>query len=60
MNIKQILMLLAGTALIAVYAYTSLSGQGVQGTAEFVKVAIIGSLLAGALGGLIWAFRDPF
>jgi hypothetical protein len=57
MNIKQVLILLGGIAVLATFGYLTGSGEGIQPD-EIWRVLLVGSLLAAATGGLMWAFRD--
>jgi hypothetical protein len=57
MNIKQTLILAGGLAVLALFAYVALSGYGIQ-SSEVVAVSIAGAAIAGATGGLVYAFRD--
>jgi hypothetical protein len=57
MNVKQTLILLGGAAVVGLFAYLTLSGQGVQSD-EYVRVGIAGGLLVASIGGLAWAFGD--
>ncbi len=57
MNVKQTLILLGGIALLGVFGYLTASGEGIHGD-ELWPIAIIGVLLTGSIGGLVYAFRD--
>jgi hypothetical protein len=57
MNVKQTLILAGGLALMAIFAYVTASGHGIQGT-EFIPIGIGGGAMAAAMLGLVYAFRD--
>ncbi len=57
MNVKQTLMLAGGLAILALFAYVTGSGHGIQGT-EFIPIGIGGGAIAAAMLGLMYAFRD--
>ncbi len=57
MNVKQTLILLGGIAVLGVFGYLTFSGEGFQ-SSELWHIAIMGTLLTGSIGGLVYAFRD--
>jgi hypothetical protein len=57
MNVKQTLILLGATAIAGTFAYLTATGQGVH-EEEIWKLAVTAAAYAGAVGGLLWAFRD--
>ncbi len=57
MNVKQTLILAAGAALLALFAYITYGGHGVQG-AEWLSVGIAGGAMVAATLGLAYVFRD--
>ena len=57
MNVKQVLILLGGLTTIALFAYLTGSGEGIR-QSEIWRLSTVGVLLVGALGSLVWVFRD--
>ena len=57
MNIKQILILLGSAVVLSIFALATTRGSGIH-SAEILRVAIMGGILAICAGSLAWVFRD--